>query len=82
MKKVKWLRVYVSVEGRYGWLDESYNGNFEAQFDKVPSNNVLSHNILNFRNKWFDQGKAIPVTVISIIFQNNYHSSFNNFAYD
>ena len=39
MKKVKWLRVYVSVEGRYGWLDESYNGNFKVQFDKVSSNN-------------------------------------------
>lgn len=39
MREVKWFRVCVTVESRYGWLEKSYNGNFKAQFDKVPSNN-------------------------------------------
>lgn len=39
MWEVKWLRVCITGESRYGWIDESYKGYFKAQFDKVPSNN-------------------------------------------
>lgn len=39
MWEVKWLEVHVTSESLYGQLDESYNRNFKAQYEKIPSNN-------------------------------------------
>lgn len=38
MWEVKWLESLIA-KSRYELLDESYKGNVNVQYDKVPSNN-------------------------------------------